>query len=149
MSDQVSGNGRLRGRTMSRFALRYWLFPFIVLAATPLAAASFTSTQSGNWSSAATWGGAGVPGVGDSASVVGGHTVTLDVPVSVSSLTLGGIVTGTQSLSVTSTFTWNGGTNSGAGTTTIPSGASMNVSNYGYLDGRTLINAGAINFPSS
>lgn len=38
----------------------------------------FTSTQSGNWGSASTWGGAGVPGCGDDAIIAGGHTVTLN-----------------------------------------------------------------------
>jgi hypothetical protein len=133
---------------MNRFAMRRWLFVFVIFSATPLFATSFTSTQSGNWSSAATWGGGGVPGSSDSATVSGGNTVTLDVPVTVSSVTLGGTLTGTQSLTVTSAFNWSGGTNSGAGTTTIQSGATMNVSNYGYLDGRTLNNAGTIAFPS-
>lgn len=38
---------------------------------------AFTSSQAGNWSSAATWGGAGVPGAGDTAWVK--HAVTVDV----------------------------------------------------------------------
>src|ERR1043165_9583150 len=67
---------------------------FLVATAAPLAAATFTSSQSGNWSSASTWGGAGVPGSGDTATVVGGHTVTLDVAVTVNTLTLGGTLTG-------------------------------------------------------
>src|ERR1041384_401337 len=38
--------------------------------------AAFTSSQSGNWNSAATWGGAGVPGAGDTVSI-GAHTITI------------------------------------------------------------------------
>lgn len=38
--------------------------------------ALFTSSQSGNWNSAATWGGAGVPGAGDTVSI-GAHTITV------------------------------------------------------------------------
>ncbi len=41
--------------------------------------ASFTSSQSGLWSSSSTWGGAGVPGNGDTVTIQSGHTVTFDV----------------------------------------------------------------------
>lgn len=43
--------------------------------------ALFTSSQAGNWSSASTWGGAGVPANGDTASI--GHAVTVDVNTTV------------------------------------------------------------------
>lgn len=35
--------------------------------------------NSGNWSASATWGGAGVPGNGDTWTVSAGHTVTYDI----------------------------------------------------------------------
>lgn len=38
--------------------------------------AAYTSSQAGNWSNSATWGGAGVPGNGDTATV--NHAVTVD-----------------------------------------------------------------------
>lgn len=41
--------------------------------------ASFTSSQSGLWSSASTWGDVGVPGDGDTVTIASGHTVTFDV----------------------------------------------------------------------
>jgi hypothetical protein len=41
--------------------------------------AAYTSSQNGNWSSASTWGGAGVPGNGDTWTVAAGHYVTYDV----------------------------------------------------------------------
>jgi len=41
--------------------------------------ALFTSSNTGNWSSAGTWGGAGTPGAGDTVSI-GAHTITVDVP---------------------------------------------------------------------
>lgn len=44
--------------------------------------AARTSSQSGNWSSTSTWGGAAAPGDGDTASI-GAHTVTVDVDVTV------------------------------------------------------------------
>lgn len=45
--------------------------------------ATFTSSQSGNFSSSATWGGAGVPGDGDRFDVSSAHTVTIDSSISV------------------------------------------------------------------
>lgn len=44
--------------------------------------AAYTATQSGNWSDAATWGGSGPPGDGDTATV-GAFTVTVDVDTTV------------------------------------------------------------------
>jgi uncharacterized repeat protein (TIGR01451 family) len=131
---------------MSRLGTRFALLVFSLFAAIPMFAATFTSSQNGNWSSASTWGGAGVPGAGDTATV--NHIVTLDIPVSVATLTLTGTVTGTQSLTVTTTFNWNGGVQSGGGTTTIASGATTNLGGYGYLDGRTFSNAGTLNITS-
>src|SRR2546429_7703756 len=110
----------------------------LIFAATPLFAASFSSTTSGNWSSVSTWGGAGVPGAGDTATVNGGHVVTLDIPVTVATLTLGGgQINGTQSISVSSTFNWNSGTLSGSGTITIPNTGTATLIGGGVLDGRT------------
>ena len=45
--------------------------------------ATYTSSQSGNFSSSATWGGAGVPGDGDRFDVSSAHTVTIDTGISV------------------------------------------------------------------
>jgi hypothetical protein len=42
---------------------------------------TYTSTQNGNWSAAATWGGGGTPGIGDTATIA--HTVTIDVDTTV------------------------------------------------------------------
>src|SRR5437763_12685718 len=130
---------------INRLAIRFsWCFLALVCTAAPLAAATFSSTTSGNWSSAATWGGAGVPGAGDTATVNGGNVVTLDVAVSVANLTLsGGQINGTQSLAVTNLFTWNGGTLSGSGTATV---AAATVGGAGFLDTRSLTNNGTFAF---
>jgi hypothetical protein len=53
-------------------------------------AATFTSTQSGSWGSAATWGGAGVPGCGDNVTISNGTKVTLDTTRCSSDLTING-----------------------------------------------------------
>lgn len=48
--------------------------------------AAFTSTQDGDWAEAATWGGGGVPGSGDTATV--SHNVDVTTTVTVGGLTL-------------------------------------------------------------
>ena len=45
--------------------------------------ATYTSTQSGNFSASSTWGGSGVPGDGDVFNVTYGHTVTIDTGISI------------------------------------------------------------------
>ena len=45
--------------------------------------ATYTSSQSGNFSASSTWGGSGVPGDGDRFDVVYGHTVTIDTGISI------------------------------------------------------------------
>lgn len=44
---------------------------------------AYTSTQTGNFSAAATWGGSGSPADGDTFTVSAGHTVTIDTGISV------------------------------------------------------------------
>ena len=53
-----------------------------LLLAKIVSGASYTATQSGNWSSSATWGGSGIPGSGDTA-VIGAFTVTIPAGSSV------------------------------------------------------------------
>lgn len=122
------------------------MFPLLATAV-PSFAASYTSSTSGNWSSASTWGGAGVPGAGDAATVSGGNVVTLDVPVTVANATLnGGQITGTNPLNVTTLFTWNGGTLAGASTMTV---AAAILGGSGFLDTRALTNSGSFTVPGS
>ena len=130
-------------RIAPRVALCFWFFA----TAVSLHAASFTSSQNGNWSSASTWGGTGVPGAGDTATV--NHTVTLDVTVTVSTLTLGGTLNGSQPITITTAFNWNGGTLTGSGGTSIPIGSVATLGSYSTLDGRPLTIAGTFNETSS
>src|ERR1041385_8217612 len=133
-----------------RLAIRLsWCFFIFVATAGSLGATTFTASQSGNWSSASTWGGAGVPGAGDTASITS-FTVTLDGPVTVANLTVtNATINGSQALTVTSAFNWNGGTLTGGGTTSIPSGSTMTLGGYGNLDGRSLSVGGTLNITSS
>jgi hypothetical protein len=41
--------------------------------------AAYSSTQSGNFDSAATWGGSGFPAESDTFTIAAGHTVTYNV----------------------------------------------------------------------
>jgi hypothetical protein len=52
---------------------------FLFLSGTCLHAAAYTSTQTGNYSSTATWGGVGPPGNGDTFTVATATVVTVDV----------------------------------------------------------------------
>jgi hypothetical protein len=128
---------------MTRAIVRFGVFLAVLCMAAPIFGASFSSTTSGNWSSAATWGGAGVPGAGDTATVNGGHVVTLDISVTVATLTLsGGQINGSQSLTVTTVFNWAGGTLAGSGSTTA---AAVNMTSAGTIDTRSFSNSGAFN----
>jgi RHS repeat-associated protein len=64
-------------------------------------------------------------------------------PISLQALDLtAGTLTGTDSVSVIGTLNWAGGTMSGAATTTVAQGATLNLSGAPILDGRTLVSAG-------
>ncbi|HXD93929.1 MAG TPA: hypothetical protein VNX01_12010 [Bacteroidia bacterium] len=82
----------------------------LVLFAGRASAVTYTATQSGNWSSALTWGGAGSPGnnIGtiDNVVIPLGITVTLDMDVTVNSLAsyinvVGSLTSTSNSLTVT------------------------------------------------
>jgi len=60
--------------------------------------ASYTSSGSGNWSSASTWGGAGVPTDGDSVTIASGHVVTYDANI---------VGAGLAALTITGELTWS------------------------------------------
>jgi len=59
-------------------------------AAIPVFGASFTSSQTGDWSSSATWGGVGVPGTGDDVTIINNHVVTVSDSRIALSVTLDG-----------------------------------------------------------
>ncbi len=53
------------------------IFLLLLLFPAQVFAIAYTSTGTGNWNAAATWGGAGVPGAGDSATVSVGDIVRI------------------------------------------------------------------------
>lgn len=111
---------------MKKFTLLK-LFPIvlILLLGKSSLGATKTSTQSGNWSSSATWGGSAAPVAGDDVILDGGFTVTVDVPNAVcSSMQIGGSVLG-----------------AGTGTLTLTSGTRLTVSG--------IVNIGPINSNST
>ena len=76
-----------------QFRNRWSQLVFLVVLARPahLRAATFTSTQSGNWGATATWGGGGgVPGCGDSVVISSGTTVVEDQNECTGDLTVSG-----------------------------------------------------------
>ncbi len=107
--------------------------------------ATYTANTTGNWSSAATWSGAGVPGSGDIAIINSGITVTVDGTDACASLTInapaaangitisgtnsltvgGAILMNTPTAAVSSTMAVGGGTLTAA-SITIPGGALAN-----------------------
>jgi len=91
---------------------------------------SIQSAQSGNWSSPSTWVGGSVPGPSDDVTITANHTITVDVPVVISQLTMStGTLQGSQSFTVNGNVTMSGGwyglvgTNSISGNVTITGGS--------------------------
>jgi hypothetical protein len=135
-------------------------------------ATTYTATQSGNWSSALTWGGSGSPGnsIGgiDNVIIPSGINVSLDMDVTVSSLisslsVSGSLTSTTNSLtisqgSITGTGTMNMyyveidnlGTMSFTGTMTskcfVNSGASITLGGGMIINDTLILNSGSITF---
>jgi len=80
-----------------------WLIVLILLIAPPIYGAAYTSTQSGDWSVVATWGGGGFPADGDTATISAGHTVFVDGDITVG--TAPGNTT-TYDLDINGTLDW-------------------------------------------
>ena len=66
----------------------------IVLYATPLQAANFSSLISGNWNAAGTWtltsgsDADGIPDADDNVTIAGNHTITLDIAPTIATLNM-------------------------------------------------------------
>ena len=77
-------------KTKSPLTLTIAAVGLFVVGIHPTIAGTFASTQSGSWNSAATWGGAGVPGCADTVTISGGTTVTEDASQCSGDLTVNG-----------------------------------------------------------
>lgn len=128
----------------------------LVIGSTDALAASYTTTQSGAWSSASTWGGGGVPGSGDDATISAGHTVTTSSAVTVDAVTIAGTLTTSNVLTVGGTLqvntggTFNVGGNAQCDDLTLQTGASVlpdaGARNLTIDDDLTLAGTGSIDY---
>lgn len=84
----------------------------------------------------------GVYEIGGATSVIGGGVVSFLNPVTLSSLTLNGTLTGPGDVTVTGPLTWTGGFMTGLGRTRANGGIIATGNSQWTLDGRTLDNAG-------
>jgi hypothetical protein len=134
---------------LALLSLGLFAFPGRAAAAT----CTWDGANPGNWSDTSHWASCGgaYPSTSDTA-VINSGTVTLDIPVTVLNLTLtSGTVTGANDLTITGSLTWNSGTMSGNGTTTLAATGTLVTSASGtpYLDTRTFNNAGTVNWNST
>src|ERR1051326_6135972 len=151
---------------MNRPSTRWLLFVLLCVVSSNAFATNFSSTQSGSWSSASTWGGAGVPSGTDNVTINAGHTVTLASPTTITDMTIAGgtldqstntmAVSGTLTLSsgmITggadfnmngSSFTSSGGTISGSGGFNLSSSTTGSITGSVLNDGRAFTNKGTL-----
>lgn len=92
--------------------MRYLLLLILLCFAVDASAAAYTASVTGDWSSSATWGGAGVPGTGDTATINNGVTVTQDGNVTVGAT----VVAGRLTMATGVTLTMEGALTIGNGT---------------------------------
>lgn len=99
----------------------------LFLGVMPLQAAqkSFSGSLSSDWLVAANWVPAGVPGPADDVTIEAGKIASLDSAATIQSLTLGGTLTGSGSLSVSGLTTWTAGSMAGSGVTNANGGVQI------------------------
>jgi len=97
-------------------------------------AVAYTSSGDGAWSVPATWGGGGVPGVGDSATIQAGHTITIDGNTSVGTSPASTV---TYDLDISGTLYWP---SNPAGNWTFTAYSSVRVQGAGKIQVGTSVN---------
>ena len=129
----------------------YTIILILIIAAAGFAQVKYTwNGGTGSWQTASNWNPNGVPGAADTA-VVNSGTVTTDQAVTVAGIFQnGGIINGTNNISITAKFIWVSGTQGGTGTTTIAStGTGIFTTQNGKTLSRTLANDGLLEVQSS
>ncbi len=135
-----------------------------------LSTVDWINSSGGDWDTPSNWSTSKLPGSGDDVVIdtsgitvthsTGAsdsiHSLTSQATLSISSGSLsiaaastiddlnlsGGTITGGGGVTVKSSLSWTDGTMSGAGTTTVAEGGTLNMSGVISLVGRTLVNAG-------
>ena len=110
----------------------------------------WTNTGGGDWNVVSNWMPNLIPGSNDSVRIVSGMTVSLNSKANLTDFTFGSPATsptlsGSGTLEIHGTATWNSGTLSGTGRTVIDPGATLNmISDQVYLYNGTLENGGTL-----
>ena len=138
--------------------INYTMIMLLTLVTIAISQTKYTWTGgSGSWQTASNWTPNGIPGAADTA-VINNGTVTNDNSVNVAGLFQnGGTINGVGNLIIADKFNFIAGTQSGTGTTTIASGATLDflssltktISRTIVVDGSlTLIGAGPVSISS-
>ena len=106
----------------------------------------FLSAQSGNWNDATTWNKGSVPTSADTATIVAGHTVTVDgsYTAAINTLTINGtgaLTLSGNTLTIANTLTNAGTLTAAAGTLAVTGAAATGISNSGTF----VLNGGTVN----
>ena len=125
----------------------------LVLTSSALTYVWDNSVGNGDWFNALNWDlDSGVPGASDIAILNIASTINLTTGVSVGTFTqTTGTVTGVGNMTIGTSFTWSGGTQSGAATLIIGTGATATLSGSGTktLDSRFIQNDGTLTITGS
>ena len=125
----------------------------LVLTSSALTYVWDNSAGNGDWFNALNWDlDSGVPGASDIAILNIASTINLTTGVSVGTFTqTTGTVTGVGNMTIGTSFTWSGGTQSGAATLIIGTGATATLSGSGTktLDSRFIQNDGTLTITGS
>jgi hypothetical protein len=95
-----------KSQFLKKKLIRSALAGMLICCFMPVFAATYTSSGTGgSWSSAATWGGAGVPGSSDNVIIAHGTTVTVNGNYTCTNLTIGDATASAATVTVSSTNT--------------------------------------------
>lgn len=131
----------LFGKSRRRLSFSIFAVIAILFSAFPLILQAGTCTwiaPSGNWSDPNNWSPVGVPTATDDIVVSSGY-ITLDVPVTVQSLSFsGGQIQGAEPIVVENLFDWSGGTIGGLGTMQVTGIMNITGTATKFITGKSL-----------